>query len=312
MTASTSTTPFELLPVAGRIGAEVRGLRLGAALQDSALAALRAALLRHKVLFLRGQHLDDAEHEDFGRRLGALVAHPTMPVRAGTSTIMEVDSEHGGRANSWHTDITFSVAPPAISILRAVVVPPYGGDTAWANTAAAYQELPPALRALADTLWAVHANDYDYAATRVTPDAHGAKRYQEVFTRRLIQAEHPLVRVHPETGERSLLVGHFVKRLSGVSGVDSQRIVELLQSHVTRLENTVRWHWTQGDVAIWDNRATQHYAINDYGDAKRTMRRVTLSGEVPVAVDGRRSRAHGPSAAREAGGANLDALLALA
>ena len=282
---------LELAPQSGRIGAEVRGVRLSGELDAATFASVRRALYRHKVLFFRNQqHLDDAAQQDFARRFGALVEHPTVPSNEGTQ-ILELDSHHGGRANSWHTDVTFEAAYPQVSVLRAVVVPPYGGDTVWANTAAAYEELPPALKALAENLWALHGNDYDYAATRIEPDAHGAKRYQEVFTKRLVQAEHPLVRVHPETGERTLVAGHFIKNFIGYNTQDSDRLYALFQSHITRLENTVRWRWQAGDVAIWDNRATQHYAINDYGDQHRVVRRVTVAGERPVSVDGRRSRA---------------------
>lgn len=297
---------LDIHPVAGRIGAEVRGLRLSGALSADTVRALNAALLRHKVLFLRGQqHLDDAGQEAFAARLGEPVAHPTVPVRAGTASIMELDSEHGGRANSWHTDVTFSVAPPKISVLRGVVIPPYGGDTVWANTAAAYTELPEPLRALADRLRVVHGNDYDYAAQRSEAelDGEGVRHYRQVFTRTLHEAEHPVVRVHPETGERTLVLGHFAKKLVGLSGADSQRLLAVLQEHVTRLENTVRWRWIQGDVVIWDNRATQHYAINDYGGQKRVVRRVTLAGEVPVGVDGWRSRVHGEGAPEHGQGA---------
>lgn len=295
--AAGAASTLDILPVAGRIGAEVRGVRLSGDLDPATFAEVRHALLVHKVLFFRGQqHLDDAAQQALGRLFGELVEHPTVPSKDGTS-ILELDSSHGGRANSWHTDVTFEVAPPQVSILRAVVIPSFGGDTVWANTAAAYEELSPALKALAERLWAVHGNDYDYAATRIEPDAHGARRYQEVFTRRLIRSEHPLVRVHPETGERSLVAGHFVKNFVGHNTQDSDHLYTVFQNHVTRLENTVRWRWQAGDVAVWDNRATQHYAINDYGDRHRVMRRVTVAGDVPVSVDGRRSRARDASSA---------------
>lgn len=292
---ATETTELELTQLAGRIGAEIRGLRLSDRLDPSVFIAVKRALHRHKVLFFRGQqHLDDAGQQGFAKLFGPLVEHPTVPSKDGTQ-ILELDSHHGGRANSWHTDVTFEAAPPQVSVLRAVIVPPHGGDTVWANTAAAYEELPPALKTLAENLWAVHGNDYDYAATRIEPDAHGAKRYQEVFTKRLIQAEHPLVRVHPETGERTLVAGHFIKNFVGYNTQDSDHLFALFQNHITRLENTVRWRWQAGDVAIWDNRATQHYAINDYGDQHRVVRRVTVAGDVPVAVDGQRSRAISPA-----------------
>jgi taurine dioxygenase len=149
--------------------------------------------------------------------------------------------------------------------------------------------MPEVLRELADKLRAVHTNQYDYAARRPKIDAASAKRYSEVFTATVYQTEHPVVRVHPETGKRSLLLGHFLQRIVGLPSHDSRAVFELLQSHVTLEENTIRWRWREGDVAIWDNRATQHKAINDYGDQKRTVRRVTIAGDVPVGVDGQPS-----------------------
>ncbi|MDR6738703.1 taurine dioxygenase [Herbaspirillum sp. 1173] len=284
-----SDTLLDIHPVAGRIGAEVRNIRLSAELDTATFAAVRAALLRYKVLFFRGQHhLDDAAQEAFGKLWGELVAHPTVPVRDGTDYLLELDSEHGGRANSWHTDVTFDLAYPQASILRGVVIPAAGGDTVWANTAQAYLDLPAPLRALADQLWALHTNEYDYASRFNTSEA-GLKRYREIFTSTLYETEHPVVRVHPETGERTLVLGHFVKKLLGYPTSDSDHLLKLLESYVIRLENTVRWRWSVGDVAIWDNRATQHYAINDYGDQHRVVRRVTVAGDVPVSVDGRQS-----------------------
>jgi alpha-ketoglutarate-dependent taurine dioxygenase len=278
--------------LSGRIGAEIRGVRLSSDLEPATFAAIHQALLRHKVLFLRGQqHLDDAEHQAFGRLWGEIEPHPTVPSPDGTR-LLELDSRHGGRANSWHTDVTFEVAPPKVAVLRAVTIPELGGDTLWANTVAAYAGLPEALKNLAGTLRAVHGNDYDYAGQRPDGgDEAGREKYRKVFTSTLYEAEHPVVRVHPETGERALLLGHFAKKLVGYSSHDSQRLIEIFNAHILRSENTVRWHWAQGDVAIWDNRATQHYAINDYGDAHRVVRRVTVSGEVPVGADGRRSTA---------------------
>ena len=287
---------FEVVPVAGRIGAEVRGLRLGADLGAATLTALRQSLLRHKVLFFRDQaHLDDASQEAFAAAFGSPLAHPTVPVKQGSSWLLELDSQNGGRASSWHTDITFLDAYPWASILRSVVVPAAGGDTVWANTAAAYEDLSPELKGLADQLWALHTNDYDYAATRRNVTDEQIKRHKDVFASTVYETEHPLVHVHPETGERHLLTGHFLKRILGVSSTDSARLFSIFQDHVTRLENTVRWRWQVGDVAIWDNRATQHIAINDYGDAHRVVRRVTLEGQVPVSVDGRRSRTVKPA-----------------
>lgn len=282
---------IEIVPVAGRIGAEIRGVKLSPELDAATVEAIRAAWLKHKVVFFRNQHhLDEAGQEALTTLFGGPpVAHPTVPVISGTRFILELDSRHGGRANSWHTDVTFVDAYPRASILRALVVPESGGDTVWANTAAAYQDLSPALRELADKLWAVHSNEYDYATRRPESSPEDQKRYHEVFTSTVYETEHPLVRVHPETGERSLVLGHFVKKIIGLSSHDSAHLFQVFQEHVTRLENTVRWRWAVGDVAVWDNRSTQHYAVNDYGDQHRVVRRVTVDGDVPVSVDGRRS-----------------------
>jgi alpha-ketoglutarate-dependent sulfate ester dioxygenase len=282
---------WSVRPVAGRIGAEISGLRLGPDLPSDTLSAIRRTLNHYKVLFFPDQaHLDDAAHEAFGRRFGDIVPHPTLPPRLGTAAILELDaSRGGGRANHWHTDVTFVDAYPQASILRAVTTPSSGGDTVWANTAAAYLDLPEDLRALAVQLWGIHTNDYDYASVRPTANAEDRQRHAEVFTATVYETEHPIVRVHPETGERSLILGGFLQKLVGYSLTDSAHLIAILQAHVIRLENTVRWRWTEGDVAIWDNRATQHYAIDDYGSQPRVVRRVTIAGDVPVGVDGRRS-----------------------
>ena len=283
---------LEVVPVAGRIGAEIRGVRLAGDLDPTTVRAIRRAWLQHKVIFFRGQdHLDDRSQEQLvGLFGGSAVAHPTVPVVKNTEFIHELDSRYGGRANSWHTDVTFVDAYPRASILRALVVPAHGGDTVWANTATAYQDLSPELRDLADRLWALHTNEYDYLSNKHNISEEDLKRFQEVFTSTVYETEHPVVHVHPETGERNLLLGHFVKNLIGLPSADSAHLFQVLQNHVTRLENTVRWKWQVGDVAIWDNRATQHYAINDYGDQHRLVRRVTVDGVAPVSVDGRRSR----------------------
>lgn len=282
---------LDTVPVAGRIGAEVPGIRLSAALDAATVDAIQAALVEHKVLFFRDQqHLDDQAQEAFAKLLGEPVAHPTVPVRDGTHYLLELDGSHGQRANSWHTDVTFVDAYPKASILRSVVAARAGGDTVWANTEAAYEDLPNELRELADRLWAVHSNEYDYAGSKPGFDPASLEEYRKLFVSTVYETEHPLVRVHPLSGKRSLLLGHFVKHIKGLSRHDSQRLFDIFQSHVTRLENTVRWRWREGDVAIWDNRATQHYAVDDYGTQNRVVRRVTLAGEVPVGIDGRRSQ----------------------
>jgi len=273
--------------VGGVIGAVVGGIRAGRDVDPAAVAELRAALLRHKVVFLRDQqHATDADQRAFAQLLGPLTRpHPTV---AGDGTaVLPIDSEQG-KANSWHTDVTFVDRVPAISVLRAITLPPYGGATVWANTAEAYQRLHPGLKALAGQLRAVHTNLYDYAAGR--PQIGGVdvkeEEYRAEFRHLEFETEHPVVRIHPETGEPALLLGHFVRSLRGLSSADSADLFALLQRHVTRLENTVRWTWRDGDIAIWDNRATQHYAVADYDDLPRLLHRVTIAGDLPVGING--------------------------
>jgi len=287
---------LDIQPVAGRIGAEIRGVRLSGDLDDATIRAIDDAVVRHKVVFFRDQtHLDDATHEAFAARFGDPVAHPTVPVAEGSRYLLELDSREGYAASSWHTDVTFVDAYPKGSILRAITVPQAGGDTLWANGETAYDGLPEPLRQLVNTLWAVHSNDYDYAATlgAAAIDAGLAERskyHKSVFASTVYETEHPVVRVHPVSGQRSLLLGHFVRRFVGLNEADSARILGVLQDHITRPENTVRWRWAPGDVAFWDNRATQHRAIADFALQRRTLRRATINGDVPVGIDGRQSR----------------------
>jgi alpha-ketoglutarate-dependent taurine dioxygenase len=291
-TFASQDTRLDIRPVAGRIGAEISGIELGGGLDAETVADIRKALFAHKVIFFRAQHhLTDAAQEAFGKLLGAPIAHPTVPKLEGTEYVLNIKSDGTHAANTWHTDVTFVDAYPQASILRAVILPSKGGDTVWANTEEAYRRLPEELRDLADKLWALHSNAYDYAAVR--PDAKGsdaaAKRYREVFTSTVYETEHPVVRIHPETGERTLLLGNFVQKILGYSRDDSARLFGIFQDHITRLENTVRWRWSKGDVAIWDNRATQHYGVGDFTEP-REMHRVTIDGDVPVSIDGRRSQ----------------------
>jgi len=286
-------TAITVRRVAGRIGAEIDGLTLSGDLSDATITKITAALLAHRVLFFRNQHqMSDAAQEAFSARFGALVPHPTAGIRLGTAAVLDYDSRVShGRADVWRTNVSFIPAYPKYSVLRGVVVPEFGGDTVWSNTVAAYQSLPTDLRTLAASLRAIHTNAYNHDLEH--PDATPDQRryHQEVFASVVLEAEHPVVRVHPETGERTLLLGGFVKRLVGHSQRESDRLVEVIQSYVQRIENTVRWRWREGDVAIWDNRATQHYAVYDYGDQQRVMRRTTVQGDTPVGVDGQRSKA---------------------
>lgn len=301
--ASEADSPLDIAPVAGRIGAEIRGIQLSGTLDTPTVAAIRAALVRHKVIFFRDQtSFNDAEQEAFAELLGQPVAHPTVPVAEGSRFLLDLDSREGYAASSWHTDVTFVPAYPEASILRALTIPQAGGDTLWANGVTAYEELPDSLKTLVDNLWAVHTNDYDYAGAFANAPADRVQQHKAVFASTVYETEHPVVRVHPESGERALLVGHFVKNFVGLNSADSQRLLAILQDHITKPENTVRWRWRAHDVAIWDNRATQHRAIADFGLQRRSLRRATVAGDVPIAIDGRRSRAIVP-----AGGASSQA-----
>ncbi|WP_310783994.1 TauD/TfdA dioxygenase family protein [Mycobacterium sp. Z3061] len=272
-----------------RIGAEVDGLRLSGDLSPDAVEEIRAALLTHKVIFFRNQHhLDDREQLAFAALLGTPIGHPAATALAPDAPVITPINSELGKANRWHTDVTFAANYPAASILRAVTLPSYGGSTLWANTATAYADLPDPLKHLADNLWAVHTNRYDYVQQQPMTDLQRA--FRQAFEMPDFRTEHPVVRVHPETGERTLVAGDFVRSFVDLDSRESSALFELLQNRITAPENTIRWNWQPGDVAIWDNRATQHRAVDDYDDQYRLMNRITLMGDVPVDVHGQRSR----------------------
>jgi len=287
MTTSSTTTVTRL---GSRIGARLDGVRLGGDLDPATLDTIHRALLKHRVIFFRGQHhLDDDQQLAFARLLGTPIGHPAAKYLAveNAPVITPINSEYG-KATRWHTDVTFVANYPAASILRAVTLPSYGGSTLWASTAAAYEALPEPLKRLAENLWALHSNRYDYVGAEALSE--GERAFLEAFEKPDFRTEHPVVRVHPETGERTLVAGDFVRGFVGFDEHESHVLLDLLQRRITMPENTIRWNWEPGDVAIWDNRATQHRAVDDYDDQPRLMHRVTLMGDVPVDVHGQRSR----------------------
>ena len=274
--------------VTANIGAQVTGVDISKPLDDETVTAIRAALNEHKALVFDDVDLDDEGQQDFARHFGPLTtAHPTVPSIDGAPNILPVDSERG-RANHWHTDVTFVLNPPQASTLRSIVIPPYGGETLIANSAAAYRDLPEPLRHLADTLWAVHTNDYDYAVPDESLDEAQAEQRAQ-FTSITYETAHPVVRVHPLTGERGLFIGGFAQRIVGLSTAESRKILDLLQSYVTRPENVLRWRWSPNQLVLFDNRITQHYAIDNYDDRPRRLNRVTVAGDVPAGIDGKES-----------------------
>lgn len=279
-----TTTKFEVIKKAGRLGAEIRGVKLGEDIDTETLQALQNAVQEHQVLFFKNQgHLDDATHEAFATKLGELYAHPTVPVKENSKSIFELDSEKGAKANIWHTDVTFVPDVPKYSVLRGAKIPSVGGDTVWSNTHTAYEDLPEDLKKLADNLWAVHSNKFDYAAPGQDKEYN-----RKVFASTVYETRHPVVHVHKETGKKHLLLGGFVRHFEGYTTSQTEALLSIFQSYVTRLENTVRWNWDEGDVVIWDNLATQHYAIADY-DEQRIVRRITVGKNVPFNANNEKS-----------------------
>ncbi|ABG52243.1 Taurine dioxygenase [Trichodesmium erythraeum IMS101] len=283
---------FNVYPLAGRIGAEIVGLDLKQTLSDETIHDIRQVLIKYKVIFFRQQELTEISQVAFARQFGILTtAHPLLSSLPGHPEIFDFDyGRMDNRTNQWHTDVTFIDRPPFASILRAVEIPAVGGDTIWANTVTAYQDMPIPLRNFANQLWAVHSNTYnDYLGAT----ANISKKRQElgkIFTSIEYQTLHPVVQVVPDSGERGLFIGAFVRQLQGFSINESMQILKILQSYIIRPENTVRWHWEQGDIAFWDNRVTQHYGINDFGSQPRRVQRVTIAGNLPISLEGIESK----------------------
>ena len=277
-------TGWSVRQVAGRIGAEVSGVRLAADLPEGSVTAIRRLLHQHKVLFFRNQeHLDDAEQEAFGRALRPDRSRTRRFRRAAAPGDPRArPSRDGGRANSWHTDVTFVDAyPEGVDPARA-----RGAGLGRRHRLGQHRgRLRGPARSCAR--WPTGSGRCTPTSTTIRRTGRDAseedlRRYHEVFTRTVYETEHPVVHVHPETGERTLLLGHFVKRSWAVHRRDSARLFQLLQATSRGSRTPCAGAGQAGDVAIWDNRATQHYAINDYGDQQRVVRRVTVDGDAPV------------------------------
>lgn len=289
----------DVRPVAGHIGADIHGIDLREELSDQAVAEIYAALLRYKVIFFRGQDIGHAEQVAFSRRFGEVTpSHPYDDEAPDEfPQILAVDSRRYERQfgrkrfsydTRWHTDVTALVNPPKASVLRAEDVPAQGGDTTWTNLVAAYEGLPEPLKALANTLRAEHR----FGGQR--PFWNEGSSYADKISKNPLIAEHPVVRVHPETGERALFVQPgFTSRIVGLSAEQSDRILQLFFAEVTRQAYTVRFRWERGSIAFWDNRATAHIAPTDLDNyqGNRVLYRTTLVGDVPVGPDGIPSRA---------------------
>ncbi|QFU88209.1 TauD/TfdA family dioxygenase [Amycolatopsis sp. YIM 10] len=253
---------FSVSPISGALGAEVRGVPL-TSLSDADFAEVRELLLTHLVLFFPdAAGLDPEAHKAFGRRFGELEVHPFLPKLEGHEELVVLDSEQGAKADVWHTDVTFSQSPPIASILQLVECPPAGGDTMWSNQYLAYEAISAPLRELLDGLTAVHVFEHPNGSFRS-------------------EAEHPVVRTHPETGRRSLYVNRmFTRRIPQLAPGESDALLGYLFGMSESPQRVCRYRWTPGAIALWDNRATQHYAVNDY-TGRRVGQRVTVLGDKP-------------------------------
>jgi alpha-ketoglutarate-dependent taurine dioxygenase len=272
-------TELDIRPLTPAIGAEIVGLDLGERLDDETVAAIRAAWLRHLVVFFPDQHLDEDQQVAFASRFGRLTeAHPVEPASEVNPSVLPIDSRKD-RVDFWHTDVTYMQRPPMGSMLLAMTVPDVGGDTMWVNTRLAYETLATPMRDLCDRLEAIH---YDPYYAEVIAEG-GGMWWEGTHVDKLLPVGHPVVRVHPETGERNLFVNpQFTVGLRGFDGPQGNGLLRLLYDHMIQPQFTVRYRWRAGTLAFWDNRSTMHYGVYDYGENLRLMHRVTLAGDRPV------------------------------
>ncbi|MBF6253602.1 TauD/TfdA family dioxygenase [Nocardia farcinica] len=292
-----TTDTVHVAPVAGHIGADITGVDLREPLTDPQVEAITSALHTYKVLFFRDQHIGHAEHVAFSRRFGAVT--PSHPYDDDAPTdypeILAVDTRlyekrfgvrKASYTNQWHTDVSPLINPPAASILRAEIAPERGGDTRWTNLVAAYEHLPESLRRFVDGLRAEHRFGGSRPAWSTDSD------YAKKVAAAPLVTEHPVVRVHPVTGERALFVNPgFTTRIVGLTPAQSDAVLRLLFDHLTDPAFTVSFRWRPGSIAFWDNRTTAHLAPSDIDhlDVTRVLYRTTLEGDIPVGVDGRPS-----------------------
>ncbi len=268
---------FTVVPLSPTIGAEISGVDLSCPLDDAVHAELHRALLEWKVVFFRDQWIAGEQHRDFARRWGELEVHPFLPA-GDVPEIARFDrgTENQGYENIWHSDVSWREIPSMGSVLRALQVPPVGGDTLWADMGAAYDGLPYELKGEIDGLTAVH--DWGHSFGRaMAPDKVASMREQ------FPPVEHPVVRTHPETGRKTLYVNEiFVSHIVGLASDESDALLDRLCRQARVPEYQCRFRWTAGSLAFWDNRATQHYAVSDYAPQRRVMERATIIGDRPA------------------------------
>ena len=270
-------------PLSPAIGAVLRGVNLAEPASDDLIGEIRAALLAHKVIFFEEQDFTPGQQRDFAARFGDLHIHPLYDRNDAHPEIMIIDNhvDNPTDNNFWHTDVTFIDTPPMGSILAARQLPPTGGDTMWASMTAAFDALSTPMQRFLQGLEAVHDFAYAFTAQGLAGSQAGRERYERAVAENP-PVTHPVVRTHPETGEQGLFVNSvFTRRIKGLRREESQALMAFLNAHVQKPEFVVRWRWRPGDVAFWDNRNTQHRAVDDFLPHRRVMTRATVLGDRP-------------------------------
>ncbi len=274
----TVAAKLDIRPLTPIIGAEIHGIDISRPLDDHVVAAVRAAFNAHHVIFFRDQELSPAQQVDFASHFGEVTeAHPVQPSIEEHDQVLAIRGE-ADRASWWHTDVTFTDTPALGSLLYMVEAPEVGGDTMWASLQDAYDRLSEPMRQLCDQLIAIHHDPWFAAEV----EENGGYTWNGEWREKLLPALHPVVRTHPENGRNGLFVNkHFTKMILGFSDTESSAILDMLYRHCVQPELTCRFRWQPGSLAFWDNRATLHYALDDYGKAPRLGHRVTLRGDKP-------------------------------
>ena len=266
------------------LGAIISGIDLNVTLNGEAQQGLQAALVEHQVLFLRQQFLQAEQQRDLALLFGDLHIHPIYPAHERVAEVMVLDSHKQDLRDNelWHTDVTFIQTPPLGCVLSAQQVPEFGGDTLWASSTAAYAALSKPMQALLDGLSASHDIRKSFPAARFAITEADAARFEKAKQDHP-PVSHPVVRTHPVSGKKGLFVSEgFTTHINELTEAESEALLSFLFAHATHPNFQVRWHWQAGDVAIWDNRATHHFANFDYGAAHRIMHRATVLGDKPV------------------------------
>jgi taurine dioxygenase len=274
---------MEITPVARALGAIVRGVNLAEDLPQATIDRLGELLIEHQILFFRDQPVTPQAQARFAARFGTLHVHPIYPVLPELPEILVLDNHAGFLPDNdnWHTDVTFTKTPPLAGILAAKQIPSAGGDTLWSSNSAAFEALSAPLRRFLDGLTAEHSIAKSFPPQRWQSDPAFKERYERAVAKHP-PVRHPVVRTHPVSGRKGLFVNEgFTTHIVELSSEESRSVLEFLRAHAARPEFTVRWRWQVGDVAFWDNRVTQHYAIADYLPERRVMHRATVNGDEP-------------------------------